>query len=608
MDLCISLPFSIGDGKDAIASSLGLLQVIGRFFLFTHQAVHFQTIFLSFMKNTRTPWQRLLLASTTTVLLSTGLVAAQGFVQPNNNEDFITATSAPRVENTGTGVCSDGANYLHVSVWDGAAPAFGWSYNGATQKFDKLDGVNKGYSVYDPDIVGYYDASGAWYMAAVYLARTGTGPYTVRYEVQRYNPSTNAWGIVTPSTRIDNSTTAPCKSPNLDVNRRTGDAVIVFEQNGSIYARTRKFTGALTGLRRVACNGSLTVGGVTSNYTHYDPDVAAYGDNNGGTAPDVVSITYVTQISGGASTLEVDLVQSPLATIQTASAGCSPIAAGNQVAYAPVPSTHLLDRPRIAAPEFAPSNADPYDCIIAARYNDNFGDQIITMTRRNASYGPAGIDVQQQNTLTASQANVRPVVTYGGDGALLLWQYDDNGMGNTSNTVDILGMWLHWDGLPMTGDMLIANAQQTGTQSAPSVEARGYSRYVSSTALMVWADDAKQDVAYKPAYWNSGALRPSATGNKTPENDKAGTTQMAIYPNPVDVGSRIELHLAAQEAAQALQVFEPRTGKVVATLPVESLKAGETSTLALPSLPAGLYVLRLTTNQGVRITRFSFKQ
>ena len=555
------------------------------------------------MNNMFTYWRHHLLASTATVLLSTGISSAQIFVQPTIKEGFITGGNATSVENTGTGLCSDGSKYLHVSVWDGAAPAFGWSFNGAAQQYQKLDGVNKGYSVYDPDIVGYYDASGTWYMAAVYLARTGTGAYTVRYEVQKYDPSTNSWGLVTGTTRIDNGTTAACKSPNLDVNRRTGDAVIVFEQNGNIYARTRKFTGALTGLRRVACN--TTVSGTT--YTHYDPDVAAYGDNSGGTAPNIVSITYVTQATvGSSSNLEIDLVQDALTTIQTASAGCSAIPSNTQVAYAPVPSTHILERPRIAAPEFAPSNADPYDCIIAARYNDTFGDQIITMTRHNASYGST-IDVQQQNTLTASQPNVRPVVTYVGDGALLLWQYDDNGAGNSSNTVDILGEWLHWNGTATTGNMLIANAQQAGTQSAPSVEARGYTGYVSSNALSVWADDVKKDIAYKTSNWNSYSLRTAASGSNVASPAKMPSTQMAIYPNPAESGSRVELHLAAQEAAQALQVFEPRSGKVVATLPIEGLQAGKTSTLALPTLPAGLYVLRLTTDKGTRITRFNYQ-
>lgn len=511
-------------------------------------------------------------------------------------EKFLTSGNAKQAQNTGCGQSSDGSKVLQVMTWDGNKPSFGWSFTGNTPGFQPLDATARGMQVYDPDIVSYYDASsGTYFMVAVYLYVPASGASQIYYEQQKYSPSGNAWGVVTPPTQISTGTRFDCTNPNIDVDRISGDAVMVFQQGPSLYAQALKVPSAslATNLDVVATNSP------TQN--HSQPDVAIYEDPSG-SLPIIVSVTYITQTNppSGGSTVEVDLTQDDLNNVQSGTGFPTPM-----ITFAPVPSTQILESPRIAAPMFQPGFVSRFDCMTVVRYNNGSGDRIMSLTIQ----GGAPVPVQLVNVLTSPyKGNTRPVVTYIGDGALVAWQYDATL--NIPNTgLDVLGVWVNLNGAPndsFAGDLLRANKQTKGNQFIPSLEARGGAANPGSNGLAMWFDELQADIAYKPISWFSSQLRPAASTG-TPVAQAPGVEkQFSVYPNPAAPGAHVAVPLGRGETAQSLQVLEPRTGLVVATLPLAGLQTGAND-VALPSLPAGLYVLRLQTDQGPRLTRFSYQ-
>ncbi len=527
-----------------------------------------------------------------TCICSTNSAVGQAFRPATVTEQYLTGSNTKLVHNTGCGQSSDGSDLMQVLTWDGAKPSFGWSFNGTSTGFQALEAVAQGLTVTDPDIVSSF-TNGKYFMVAVYLVQ-GTSATQVEYEEQAYDPSTNSWVVVTPPTQIDNNLGLNCTSPNVDIDRISGDAVMVFQEGSSIYARALNLTSS------TLFNNAL-VASSTRTLLHRQPDVAIYEDPSG-TFPIIVSVTYITE-NVGSGTLEVDLAQDKLPNVQAASSFPTPL-----VTFNPVPSNRILEFPRIAAPMFPPGNISRYDCMTVVRYNSGSGDQILTLTIASGSLVLPHAVINAPLTSSYSGANARPVVTYIGDGAFVAWQYDDTNFAKLHKNVDVLGFWVQLNGTRATSfgnDLLVANAHFAGFQGIPSIEARNGTNAIGSTGVAMWFDEDKSDIAYKPINWFSANLRPAANGGSISQNltpDK----QLTVYPSPAVAGAHVAMRLTSGETAQMLQVMESRTGTVVANLPLTDIKTGANDVL-LPTLPAGLYLLRLQTDHGSNVIRFNYQ-
>lgn len=461
---------------------------------FLHQSVLFSTnpFFSFFMKTPLTlSWPGAIARTLGSLALVTGI----GWITPAIGQNFRLAVAAEslltghntlQAQNTGCGQSNDGSKLLQVMTWDGIKPSFGWNYSGTTTGFQALEAAAQGLKVTDPDIVSYY-VSGKYFMVAVYLVDNGSGINRAFYEEQAYDPSTNTWVVITPPVSIDNGTGQGCSSPNIDVDRVSGDAVMVFEEGKSIFANALNIpSNNLYGPQLIADG--------TGAFIRRQPDVAVYEDG-GGTLPIIVSVTYISEYTGSPNTVQVDLVQPTLLNVQGTGPIPSPI---SPIPFGPVPASQVLELPRIAAPFFPIGNASRTDCMIAVRNNSGSGDEIHTLTRYAAVAPGTTINniVNAPLTSSYSKANSRPVVTYIGDGGFVGWQYDDANFGKLNKNLDVIGTWVDLSGRPLTyfnNDLLVANKQVKGNQVVPSVEGRNGLNV--SNALAMWFDEYQSDIA-----------------------------------------------------------------------------------------------------------------
>ncbi|UOQ99855.1 T9SS type A sorting domain-containing protein [Hymenobacter sp. 5317J-9] len=512
-------------------------------------------------------------------------------------EAFLTGGQVSGVTNTGSGQSTDGADVLQVFAWDGAKPSFGWNFSGTQTGAQPLEAVLRGLTVKDPDIVSFCD--GKFYMAAVYLATIG-GIDRVVYEVQAYDPGVNGWVVVIAPTLVDNGSGLSCSSPNLDVDRKNGNAVITFAE-GEVYVRALNIPAqTLYPISRVTFSSP-------GQQSSRQPDVAIFEDqaSPGSSVVSVISVSEYTP-SGPGGFVSLTLGQGKLADVQAGGTTPAIYYAGGSALY---PLTDKLDWPRIAAPSAIYGRLDPADCLIVVRHNDNIGggDEIHTLAKFSAASSSLIDHVISAPLLARTKGSQLPAVTYIGDGGFVAWQYDDSSNRLLNKNLDVVGTWVNWDGSSNLsgGNLQVANTQTFGAQFAPSVEGRNGATVYDG--VLAWHDAAKADLAYKPLHWSTPQLRParsSASAPLTPQ-DAEMTNGVGVYPNPAAAEATALVQLGATELAETVQVLDSRTGRQVATLPVAGLRDG-VNRLSLPALPAGLYLLRVQTSQGVRVARFSY--
>ncbi len=524
-------------------------------------------------------------------------------------------TSAP--SNTGNDVASStNGSQLRVMCWDGATPAFGYEfYNGATglpaliknQNITGPTGVGA-IKIVDPDVVinQIPGTTTNWNIMLVYVVQSNTSAFQNRIysEVWQYSTTTNNVTQTGAAIRVD-GLNSPAANPNVDVSRDPGTittsyAVVVYQQNNQVYARTRNMTlsgftagGAFTASRRM----SLAAAGTTYN----QPDVAIHYFVIGSTTYSHVYVTYVEKSS---TVQQVRVLEEPYNTVSLGGTTPTSGSPATKFTYQTPAVTDVLEYPRIAAQFFTTGSFDDGYTVVFRKNETGFDDEIYVQTRYN------GVDnAQTVNIDLLGCSNVRPVVAYSGDLILVDWTYSGNCLTGSTNTTDVVARRLQWDGNPADVDYLRVNTNSAGTQAVPCVAGR----FVNDNyTFFGWHDANLSQMRFKRSYYNNNPLRPVRGGSGVPTpatTTGAETGRVQLYPNPATAATSVRLTVPADETLTDVRVVDLKSGRPLGGLaPTAALRGEEVAlrTLLPAGTPAGLYVLRLTTSAGVYTERFEY--
>jgi hypothetical protein len=554
-------------------------------------------------------------------LLTTGSAQAQVIynLAANGDNSGTGGTGATGVSNTGCEVAYYGIDVLlRAFTWDTGSGAYlGWVLGS-----NKGSAPLLGTGAEDPDVVvdpgsTSNGGKGSGKMLVTYL-RNGS----VYYEVRQVNGAGTTLTTIKGSTIVNTAGAGLCSNPNVDVNN-DGEALIVWEQSGAIYARTFALAASTSSTNL----GSVyRVTSAQANYSFSQPDVAINRNTNNGSTAVVPSFVYVaTDLTTGTQTLRMS---QPAMTNVRAGSGSG--LAGTNVYV----GSGALETPRIAAAvNYAGMGSYGYEVVLTDL--DGAGNKIIGLNNSSSSSA-----VSVANLPAASVLNIngdgttplyalatceRPVVTYNGDAILVAWTLLDGGSvpPTFQGNKDVIKVNLSY----MKGDVIgngysVVDKSTTGDQYVPSIAGRLTSFTLGGTnlseALYAFFDENVGDVLWKSSYYFNTNLRPTAT-TAAPKGKGTGTAQLTApatrgterleaYPNPFHGTATFNLGLREGEHVRSLEVYST-TGQRVSTvaLPTEQSAPTVSFDAVAAGLTPGLYLVRLTTDQGTQNLRLHYE-
>lgn len=165
----------------------------------------------------------------------------------------------------------------------------------------------------------------------------------------------------------------------------------------------------------------------------------------------------------------------------------------------------------------------------------------------------------------------------------------------------------------------------TAYYEAPSIAranlvAAGTTQVPDNNMLYFWNDRNSSEgdgIAYRfqnvdpMVYRSAGDIsQPSAALHLTSQTEKDGLSGVQPVPNPANASSKVLIKLADGDVALSLTVVDATTGRTVATLLADQLSKTSfvLSEIVPASVPAGVYLIRLTTNVSSRASLFRLER
>ena len=572
------------------------------------------------------------LARTATTLAAAALlttVNAQAQVIYNlaaNIDNTATAsTGATGVSNTGCEVAYYGAGntLLRAFTWDTGSGAYlGWFLGG-----NKGSAPLLGTGAEDPDVVvdpGSISngGKGSGKILVTYL-RSGS----VYYEVRQLNAAGTVLTTIKGSTVVNTSGAGLCSNPNVDVNN-DGEAIIVWEQAGIIYSRTFALANSTTATN--LSSPAYRVTNFQANYSFSQPDVAINRNTNNGSTAVVPSFVYVatfTDPNTGAQTQTIRLSQPTITNVRNGSG----TGVAGTVVYV---GSGALETPRIAAAEnYGVLGSYGYEVVLTDL--DGAGNKIIGLNNSTSSSAVSTANMPVSSILNINGDGTtplyalatceRPVVTYSGDAILVAWTLLDGGSvpPTFQGDRDVIKVSL----TNVKGDLIgngysVVDKNTAGDQYVPSIAGRLTSftlgAYNLNDGLYTFFDENVGDVLWKSSGYNNVNLRPTA-GTPDPKGDGAGTARLGgpaalgasrleAYPNPFHGTATLNLGLREGEHVRSLEVYST-TGQRVTTVALPAERSAPTVSFdaVAAGLTPGLYLVRLTTDQGTQNLRLHYE-
>ncbi len=563
--------------------------------------------------------RRLSLATVFSLSLLAG-ASAQSIVAPVTPDAANTFTTAAP-NNTGCDVTQDSRGQLRVFVWESSSTAstIGWEWTPASGLAVKgtqtVAGPGTG-AVTDPDVVVARPPNNTspFYILVAYVHKPA-GTANIHYEMWSFNPSISTTTISkvfqnTANTlhviRVNPTTTATCSSPNVDINTHTtgsnrADACIVYEQNGNIFARTRRLVNrgwsSILGLPAAGSLDPVYQANATSaggGITYSQPDVAVSYEFGGD------KLTHITYIENNtvSSTKNVLISQPDYSGVQ--GGGTNPGYPENSILSAPLSNT--VEFPRVATPATPLSGNDFTDyCVVVRQSIASPVNQVIWALGQSQST-PFSTDL---NTSIKGCTNEYPVVTYAGDAIDVSWQYRSAAGCTASTGYDILQRWLYWSGGIGSANYSRVNSTATGDQRIPCTAGRDLTAYPSpfnsNNAMYGFYDANAGAIKFKLSNYSNQPLRPASP---TPASPDGSDSPMEVYPNPANGAAM--LHLPVTVASHEVVITDLLTGRTIVRRTVSHTEA-TLRTLLPASTPAGVYVARVPTAPTVRPVRFQYQ-
>ncbi|MBK0403385.1 T9SS type A sorting domain-containing protein [Adhaeribacter sp. BT258] len=482
------------------------------------------------------------------------------------NPDKIATTFAttPTILNTGVDEIAYSNSILRAMVYDGATPSIVCELNGNTGvPFPLPSGAT------NPDVALYSNGT-TTYAFVVFINSVGRATCN-RYT---YNASTNQF--TSAAAKTVSSQASGCTNPNIDITP-SGEAVVVYEHNNAIFARSYNVSNTLSW--PASAFAQEIVDDPFGDLENYHPDVAVNKKGNNV----VVSFIYVNDDVVNAAK-ETAVLQMPFSSvgITATPSGISGIPVVQAPSY-----TDVMQYPRITAPH-SPSHFNDNDFaavvqvnndVYSAVTNDNFSNVYSVALTNSAQFGNGN--------------NEKPVVTYSGDNVIVAWSYGDAGKLGTNNK-EVLATRLYWGGVPVTVDFSVVNLKTNGNQFAPSI----VGNINPGNTFYMFVDEDQKAILYKESHWLNSSLR-TANPNGTSATNPFAPNLLKIYPNPITDQSQMEITLKEGDVVKSLSLYN-LAGQKVANFETSNLVPG-VNQLSLHSkqtenLQKGMYVLRFITN------------
>jgi len=178
------------------------------------------------------------------------------------------------------------------------------------------------------------------------------------------------------------------------------------------------------------------------------------------------------------------------------------------------------------------------------------------------------------------------------------------------------------DETPISGELLSSTTGQPDIALEPNAQYVLTISYTDDLSIVFQAGDFLIDYGRNLAYLNWFVDRQlwflNAFGNNYAPFIELGTelvivdqdevplpeASMNIFPNPVQAGENMNVALDLERPQEANLYVAGMDGRVVSTQQFDSIQK-ETVQVATQNLPAGQYIIRLSTNDGTRTMKFS---
>jgi len=403
---------------------------------------------------------------------------------------------------------------LIAAVWDGSNPGIGTYLYGTVidgPHAIPIAGSSQGLTVIDPDVVIVPEITNL--VLVVYQGIDASGASNIYYEIWDRPVLTSAQlgagPIVGPKT-VSSSPSGRERNPNVDVDYG-GVASIVWEDYGSnqILIQLIDLIGGMPYIPFGFLNdysASIPAGTVS------DPDISIFQDPM--TGNNQIHLVYKRVLSG------FDYIDVCFYTINDI-VNLGTAAPNPDYISSIVPNPVFLNKPRIAA-----GYVNPSDHIITyERYDGNTGTYYILSDGYENGI-PIGLTVKNANF---SEIQSLPVVSYGGDLAMIMWEYDDANTAIYSSVNEIHGQITFWDLTNFVPCFSLLEFPNTTSNTIPSIAGRA----VGGNMCHVWYDEVNREIGFKSNSSSNPNIRRGRVqvdgGNST---TSAETKELLIYPNP----------------------------------------------------------------------------
>ena len=485
--------------------------------------------------------------------------------------------SSNGVENTGVdaqGTYSPSGEFS-AAVWDGDRPGIGTYFQGAVPDGPysvSIAGSRQGLTVLDPDVVIVPEITNA--VLVVYQGISSNGNSNIYYEVwPRTGPGSGSLGpapIAGPLT-VSSAPSGRERHPNVDIDAN-GIAGIVWEDYGTTGGIKVRFIDMLAGSPYVSF-GSLsnfqagsTIGLVSQ------PDIAMVDNAYYGT--NKVHLVYK-EINGASESIAILLYDFTL--LSTGTSLPTPTYISSIVV-----NPNTLNRPRIAGGYL---HEDDH-IITYERYDAGSMSYLIMEDGYEAGARIPGKPSVENTNLTEIQG--RPVVSYSGDLAMIMWEYDDRNTGIYSSTDEIHGQINLWNLGNWFPCLSLLEFPNTTSTRIPSICGR------ASHVYHVWYDAVNSQIGFKFHSSSSPNIRKQNPAISTENSNESTQKELVVYPIP----SSGVLNVVNAQPGVDYQLINVQ-GKLVQ----DGKFTSPAHILRLDELPSGVYWLKLVDNQKPRTLR-----
>ena len=499
---------------------------------------------------------------------------------PGTPDQYVTPFgSAPNVGRTNTAeveIPAGSGNALQVMAWDGANPSFGWDYGGIVGTAPIL-GTGLG-TVRNPDIVADPSAiPGDERVLIIYHVNFSE----VYFEVHSW---TGATFVPTVGPTLISGANSSVSHPNVDI-YFDGRTVMTWSELGVVYAQGYILPALALSPNVFKPSACFTATCDRSDVAAFKP-IAAPGNRS----------NFIFVANFGA--VEELIVQR--ATWGQVWSGAAPTCAFGWTNS--LDAVNLANEqfgiPRIACPNrLFPGLYVAEDASAVCLKYDNFSAayRIFNYTHHAGTWGLNNFNPNIINTVPndiSPCGNKYPAISYVGEFIISTWTYDDC-LGLINGDLDVLARQMVFDGTLVYPDYSLVNQNVNGDQLYSAIDGKFST---TQDAFYCWADAPVASIGYKFSFFVNLNLRLAATDELTDQVTEE-TTEFLAYPNPMADHTTLQFTLLEGENVEQLEVFT-LSGQVADRLPITGAVEGVNLIEWQSSdLPAGVYLVRLVTNQ-----------